>query len=101
LRLAEIVAEVLELYQPTAAQSGVEFRVRMEAPLTVNGDPSLLAQAVRNLADNAINYAPPGSPTDILNFSAFCLRNAVPMQQTIPYQVGRYPAARDLIRSRP
>jgi signal transduction histidine kinase len=65
VRLGEIVTDVVELYQPTAAQSGVEFRVRMEVQPTVNGDPSLLAQAIGNLVDNAIKYAPAGSPIDI------------------------------------
>ncbi len=65
VRLAEIVTEVVELYQPTAAENGVNFTVRMDAQPTINGDPFLLAQAIGNLVDNAIKYAPAGSIIDI------------------------------------
>jgi signal transduction histidine kinase len=65
VRLAEIVTEVVELYQPTAAENGVTFNVRMDERPVVNGDPFLLAQAIGNLVDNAIKYAPAGSSIDI------------------------------------
>ncbi len=58
--LAEIVTEVAELYQPAAEAKGIEFNVEAPGGLTVNGDPFLLAQAVGNLVDNAIKYAPSG-----------------------------------------
>jgi hypothetical protein len=37
----------------------------MDEQPTVNGDPFLLAQAIGNLVDNAIKYAPAGSTIDI------------------------------------
>jgi signal transduction histidine kinase len=65
VRLAEIVGEVVELYQPTAAENGVEIRTQMDTHHTVNGDPFLIAQAIGNLVDNAIKYAPVGSRIEI------------------------------------
>jgi signal transduction histidine kinase len=35
------------------------------APVVIKGDPDLLAQAIGNLLDNAIKYAPAGSPVAI------------------------------------
>jgi signal transduction histidine kinase len=61
VQLTEIVTEIVELYQPTAAEKAMRFVVDMPADATVTGDPHLLAQAVGNLVDNAIKYAPAGS----------------------------------------
>jgi signal transduction histidine kinase len=80
VRLAEIVAEVVELYQPTAAQNGIVIRMPADEQPTVNGDPLLLAQAIGNLIDNAIKYAPAGSEVDI--------RIASPAEDLIDITVG-------------
>jgi signal transduction histidine kinase len=61
VELSEIVTEVVELYQPTAAEKAVHFAVESKPGLKVNGDPFLLAQAIGNLVDNAIKYAPTDS----------------------------------------
>jgi signal transduction histidine kinase len=63
--LAEMVLEVAELYQPAADAKGIAFHVDAPAGLTANGDPFLLAQAVGNLVDNAIKYAPTNGAVDI------------------------------------
>jgi signal transduction histidine kinase len=61
VELSEIATEVVELYQPTAAEKAVRLAVDCETGLKVNGDPFLLAQAIGNLVDNAIKYAPADS----------------------------------------
>jgi|GEM_PF-1415805 len=60
LDLARLAADVVELYAPFAEESG--RRLRLEAPRATpyTGDRQLLAQALENLIDNALRYAPPG-----------------------------------------
>ena len=53
-----MVQEVADLYRPAAEVKAIEFTVDAPDGLTANGDPFLLAQAVGNLVDNAIKYAP-------------------------------------------
>ncbi|MBO0738510.1 MAG: hypothetical protein J2P48_18385, partial [Alphaproteobacteria bacterium] len=56
--LAEIATEVAELYGPLTEEKEAAFTVDVGSGLAVNGDPHLLAQAVGNLVDNAVKYAP-------------------------------------------
>jgi signal transduction histidine kinase len=58
--LADLAAEVAELYAPLTEEKGAAFAVDTQTGLTVNGDPYLLAQAVGNLVDNAVKYTPSG-----------------------------------------
>jgi signal transduction histidine kinase len=58
--LADVVRSVAELYQPAAEAKGIAF-VCEAASAPVDGDPSLLAQAIGNLVDNAVKYAPGGT----------------------------------------
>jgi signal transduction histidine kinase len=61
VELARIATEVGELYSPLAEDKGLAFVIDAPRGLLVEGDPYLLAQAVGNLVDNAVKYAPPGS----------------------------------------
>jgi signal transduction histidine kinase len=63
--LAKIASEVVELYQPTAEAREIAFAMRAPAETPVNGDPYLLAQALGNLIDNAIKYAPVHGKVDV------------------------------------
>jgi signal transduction histidine kinase len=58
VELAGLATEVAELYAPLTEEKGVIFTVDAESGLAVNGDPHLLAQAIGNLVDNAVKYAP-------------------------------------------
>jgi signal transduction histidine kinase len=53
----ELVAEVVEFYSPAAELKGVTLSFASSGPVLVSGDPTLLAQAVGNLIDNALKYA--------------------------------------------
>ncbi|MGO8952894.1 MAG: ATP-binding protein [Rhodomicrobium sp.] len=65
--LAEVVDELVDLYQAFAEENGVTVEARL--PLAANrparrlivlGDAHLISQAAANLLDNAIKYSPPG-----------------------------------------
>lgn len=53
----ELAAEVVEFYSPAAELKGVTLSFASNGPVLVSGDPTLLAQAVGNLVDNALKYA--------------------------------------------
>jgi signal transduction histidine kinase len=58
VELAELATEIGELYAPLAEEKQASFVVDAPAGVQANGDPHLLAQAVANLVDNAVKYAP-------------------------------------------
>ena len=60
--LATIADDVAEFYEPTAEEKQIAFSVRRSSRLRPEllGDPSLLFEAVGNLVDNAIKFAPRG-----------------------------------------
>jgi len=53
----ELAAEVVEFYSPAAEVKEVSLSFASNGPVLVSGDPTLLAQAVGNLIDNALKYA--------------------------------------------
>ncbi len=55
---AEVAANAVEFYAPAAELRNIELALRSEGPTAVSGDPILLAQALSNLLDNALKYAP-------------------------------------------
>ena len=56
--LADLVQEVVELYEDTAEDAGVTLDADVPADLTVPADRDRLRQALANLVDNAIKYTP-------------------------------------------
>jgi signal transduction histidine kinase len=52
----ELAAEVVEFYSPAAEVKDVTLSFVSSGPVLVSGDPTLLAQAVGNLIDNALKY---------------------------------------------
>jgi signal transduction histidine kinase len=58
--LSEIIAEVVDLYEPAAEEAGVRFSSEATPGLAVKGDSRLVAQAMANLLDNALKYTPAG-----------------------------------------
>jgi signal transduction histidine kinase len=65
VRLATVVREVADLYDPIAEDKGVTLRVEAANDLTVRGDRDLLFEAVANLVDNAIKFTPAGGGVEL------------------------------------
>ncbi|MDI7066121.1 ATP-binding protein, partial [Klebsiella pneumoniae] len=60
--LAAVAYDVCEFYEPTAEDNGLrlELQKMTSGPLEIQADPSLLFEALANLVDNAIKFAPQG-----------------------------------------
>lgn len=63
--LVRLVEDVGELYEPLASEKGQELRIDTTQDLRLVGDRHLLFQALANLTDNAIKYAPERSQIHI------------------------------------
>ena len=58
LDLREVAADVVELYEPLAEEKRVGLSLLTSLPAVIEGNRSLIAQALANLVDNAIKYTP-------------------------------------------
>ena len=59
--LSAILDDVAELYEPIAEERRIRLEIEAAAGLCVSGDRDLLVEAVGNLVDNAVKFAPPES----------------------------------------
>jgi signal transduction histidine kinase len=58
LDLVDLASAAVEFYAPAAELKRIQISFHGDGPLPVLGDPILLAQALGNLIDNALKYAP-------------------------------------------
>ena len=68
--LGTVAADVAEFYEPIAEEKGVTLEAIREGGTvpTVAGDPSLLFEAISNLADNALKFTPRGGRVELRSF---------------------------------
>ncbi|MDQ3617556.1 MAG: two-component system sensor histidine kinase CreC [Pseudomonadota bacterium] len=65
IELQALLTQVVELCAPRLSQAGVELRLTLTDHAPVKGDEFLLRQALVNLIDNAVDFAPAGSVIDL------------------------------------
>src|ERR1039457_507218 len=65
LDLADLATTDVEFYAPAAELRNIALTFHADGPLSVSGDPILLAQALSNLIDNALKYAPENGVIDV------------------------------------
>jgi signal transduction histidine kinase len=65
LDVADLAANAVEFYAPAAELKNIDLALRSEGPVSVSGDPILLAQALSNLIDNALKYAPENGAIEV------------------------------------
>jgi signal transduction histidine kinase len=65
LDLGQLAAEMVELYEPVAAERQIELRTKPCEPAMVRGSRQLLAHALANLVDNALKFTPAGGKVDV------------------------------------
>ncbi len=63
--LVDLVHDLVLRLTPIAEMKDLELRLQSDAPVAYAGDPILIQNAVRNLIDNALKYAPSESAVDI------------------------------------
>ena len=60
LSLEPLAHDVAELYEPLAEERKITLTLALGVAPMIEGNASLIAQALANLVDNAIKYTPPG-----------------------------------------
>ena len=58
--LSRLVDDACELHRPSAEDRGINLRCAIEPVDPIEGDASLLVEAISNLLDNAMKFGPPG-----------------------------------------
>lgn len=59
--LVELATDIAELFQPAAAERGINIEIRASSPIMIDCDASLLRRLLMNLMDNAVIHLPAGS----------------------------------------
>jgi signal transduction histidine kinase len=63
--LGEMLQEVCDMYEPIAESKNIALTARVGRQWSVRGDRDLLMEAVANLVDNAIKFAPDGGRVEL------------------------------------
>ncbi len=63
--LHKIIENLVEFYEPYAAEKDISLINNIETPIIIDGEKNLLTQAFANLIDNAIKFTPKGGRVNI------------------------------------
>ncbi len=63
--LQKIIENMVEFYEPYAAEKDITIIDSVKGNITINGEKNLLTQAFTNILDNAIKFTPKGGKIDI------------------------------------
>ncbi|MBV9345165.1 MAG: HAMP domain-containing histidine kinase [Gammaproteobacteria bacterium] len=63
--LAQLTAELAELFEPVAATRGLTLASELQGPAVVQGNRQLLAQLLTNLIENGLKYVPSGGRIEL------------------------------------
>jgi signal transduction histidine kinase len=61
-----VAADVVDAYLPAADQAGWSLTLIVSQDVRVNGDPTMLAQVIASLVDNALTHGAPGQTLRVL-----------------------------------
>jgi two-component system OmpR family sensor kinase/two-component system sensor histidine kinase QseC len=96
LDLSELVREALADTVPLAMARGTQLELEADTPVHIDGDRAALTALVRNLADNALRYSPPGGRVEL----RVALADGVPTLQVDDAGPGIPPAERERVFDR-
>jgi len=96
LDLSELVREAVADTVPLALARGTKVELHADAPVAAEGDRAALSALVRNLADNAVRYSPPGARVEL----RVSQTNGVPTLQVDDAGPGIPPAERERVFDR-
>jgi len=94
--LAELLREVAELYAPLAEERGLTFGLTLGVDADVWADRALLLEALVNLVDNAVKFAPPAGTVSV----KLMWEGTAPVIRVADSGSGIAPAYRDVVLTR-
>ena len=63
--LQQLISNLVEFYEPYAAEKNIALINAIDAPVDIPGEKNLLTQAFANLIDNALKFTPEGGEVSI------------------------------------
>ncbi len=83
INLAQLTHDVVERARPMSELKEIDLDTTILDDTTLHGDPILMQNALHNLLDNALKYAPPGASVDVAvtrtpDGARICIRDTGP-----------------------
>lgn len=76
--LGALATTMAELFEPAAEESGHTLTLALDRPATIDGDRTLLGQALSNLIENALRHSPSGPVTLSIEGAAITVADSGP-----------------------